>query len=296
MVPVRQQLVGVRRLVARARRAGRRSRGCAPRTSTPVPAGGRPVRRHPWPDSLRGAAVPARRPASDVWRGAARLRDDGACASTTDDGVGLAVEVDRERAGPAARPRLRRRQGGLRRPLPALAVDHTVVVVRPSRPRRERRRPTDLAGAYSFDRLVADTFAVADARRARPVPAARPLDGRDGRPPGRARRTRTGRGARPHGHRARPDARLRRRPHGRRRGWSRSTEGKAELKALLDAAAPLEHARVRAHARGAARATRSSRTEVGRAVGGDVGGDGRGDRAPGRRPPRAPRRSRARRS
>ena len=140
-MPVRQQLVGVGRLVARARRGGRRSRGCAPRTSTPVPAGGRPERRHPWPDSLRAAPVRRRPVPRDVWRGAAALRD--AWGRAHHDGRrGRARGRGRPGAGPGLL--LVHGFGGAKEDFADHVAacsrdDHTVVVVRPSWPRRERR-------------------------------------------------------------------------------------------------------------------------------------------------------------
>ena len=81
---------------------------------------------------------------------------------TTDDGVGLAVEV----AGSGPGLLLVHGFGGAKEDfadhVAALARDHTVVDVRPPRPRRERQaRPT--RRRTRFDRLVADTLAVADA-------------------------------------------------------------------------------------------------------------------------------------
>ena len=66
---------------------------------------------------------------------------------------------------------------------PLLAADHTVVVF-DHRGHGESDKPDDPL-AYSFDRLVADTLAVADATGLDRVPAARALDGRHGGPPGR---------------------------------------------------------------------------------------------------------------
>ena len=81
---------------------------------------------------------------------------------TMDDGVGLAVEV----AGSGPGLLLVHGFGGAKEDfadhVPALARDHTVVDLRSPRARRERQaRPT--RAAYSLDRLVADTLAVADA-------------------------------------------------------------------------------------------------------------------------------------
>ena len=80
---------------------------------------------------------------------------------TTDDGVGLAVEV----AGSGPGLVLVHGFGGAKEDfvdhVPRLAEDHTVVIF-DHRGHGESDAPDDPA-AYSFDRLVADTIAVADA-------------------------------------------------------------------------------------------------------------------------------------
>ena len=114
----------------------------------------------------------------------------GAMRITTDDGVGLAVEV----AGTGPGLLLVHGFGGAKEDfadhVAALARDHTVVIVRPSRPRRERqaRRPAGVLARPPRRRHARGRRR----GRARPLPAARPLDGRHGRAPDRARPAATG--------------------------------------------------------------------------------------------------------
>jgi pimeloyl-ACP methyl ester carboxylesterase len=104
---------------------------------------------------------PGPRGLAGVWRPGARLHDDGAVRITMDDGVELAVEV----AGAGPGLMLVHGFGGAKEDfvdhLPALARDHTVVVF-DHRGHGESDGPDD-PGRYSFDRLIADTLAVADA-------------------------------------------------------------------------------------------------------------------------------------
>ena len=108
----------------------------------------------PMARQIRGAGPP-------VWRRCRRVRDDGPVRITTDDGVGLEVEVTG--SGPGLM--LVHGFGGAKEdfadPVPDLARDHTVVVF-DHRGHGASDKPDDLA-AYSLDRLVADTLAVADA-------------------------------------------------------------------------------------------------------------------------------------
>jgi 3-oxoadipate enol-lactonase len=96
-----------------------------------------------------------------VWRGHGSTRDDGAVRITTDDGIELAVDV----AGNGPGLLLVHGFGGAKEDfvdhLPLLAEDHTVVVF-DHRGHGESDAPADPA-AYSFDQLVTDTIAVADA-------------------------------------------------------------------------------------------------------------------------------------
>ena len=89
------------------------------------------------------------------------MRDHGWVRITTDDGVGLEVEV----AGTGPGLMLVHGFGGAKEDfadhVPELARDHTVVVF-DHRGHGASDKPDDL-DAYSLDRLVADTIAVADA-------------------------------------------------------------------------------------------------------------------------------------
>ncbi len=89
------------------------------------------------------------------------MRDHGWVRITTDDGVGLEVEV----AGTGPGLMLVHGFGGAKEDfadhVPELARDHAVVVF-DHRGHGASDKPDDLA-AYSLDRLVADTIAVADA-------------------------------------------------------------------------------------------------------------------------------------
>ena len=182
---------------------------------------------------------------------------------TTDDGVGARGRGDRIAArdscsctGSAARRRTSPTTS------PVLARDHTVVMFdhrghgESDKPERSRRRTR-------FDRLVADTLAVADAvgldrfrllgHSMGGMVARRIVLGTSG----------PGRGAGPDGHRARPDPGLRRRPHGDRRRMVAldAGQGRAEGAARLGRAA-----RTRPRTSACSRsgpATRSSRTGSG---------------------------------
>ena len=110
----------------------------------------------PW----RGSSLGVRGP----WR--PKSRDHGAMRITTDDGVGLAVEV----AGHGPGLVLVHGFGGAKEDfadhVPALAARSHGRDLRPPRSRRERQaRP--IRAAYSLDRLRADTLAGRRRRRAR---------------------------------------------------------------------------------------------------------------------------------
>ena len=96
------------------------------------------------------------------WRGRPDSREHGGMRITTNDGVGLAVEVDGERSRTAPGARLRRGEGGLRRPRARRSRATTRSSTSTIAVTARATSPTD-PGAYSLERLVADTLAVADA-------------------------------------------------------------------------------------------------------------------------------------
>ena len=191
-----------------------------PITSTPVPAGGRPERRHPWPDSLRGPARVTGRIGrlSDVWRAPSRCvsmgraHHDGRRGRTrgqvTGNGPGLMLVhgfggAKEDFADTCASARERPHRGRVRSSGPRRerqARGSAGVLLRPPRCRHARRRGRG---------------------RLEPLPAARSFDGRHGRPPDRARPSGPGRGVGTDGHRARSGTRLGRGPHGVRAAVAR---------------------------------------------------------------------------
>ena len=149
----------------------------------------------PVPDGGSGSFLMAR---FLRWRGSSRRPPTFV---TTDDGVALATSVTPSN-NDAPTLLLVHGFGGAKEDfadhVEALARHHRVVTF-DLRGHGESDAP-DEPSAYSLDRLAADVLAVADALRARQLPAARALDGRHGRAPGGARPPRPSRRARAHGH------------------------------------------------------------------------------------------------
>jgi 3-oxoadipate enol-lactonase len=96
-----------------------------------------------------------------MWRGVASTGEHGAMRITTNDGVGLEIEV----TGTGPGLLLVHGFGGAKEDwsdhIPTLAVDHTVVIF-DHRGHGASDDPTDPA-AYTLDRLASDTLQVADA-------------------------------------------------------------------------------------------------------------------------------------
>ena len=180
----------------------------------------------------------------------------------TDDGVGL--EVDERGSGPtlAAGARLRRREGGLRRPRSTRCARVTRRDLRPPRPRRERQpdrsgrvlarpargrhaRRSPTRSALDRFRLLGHSMGGMVVRRSRPGAS------------------RAGRRARADGHVAGPGARHRPRADGDGRG-DRAQRGQGRAEADHGRVPAARHARVQADCWRSGPATRSSTTGSGR--------------------------------
>ena len=183
----------------------------------------------------------------------------------TDDGVGLAVEVAGRRSGARAActgSAARRRTSPTtstrsRRGRTVVTFDH--------RGHGESDEPADPCGLLARPPRADTSWPSPTRVGARPVPAPRPLDGRDGRAPGRARRARPGRRARDHEHRRRAPRGPRSRPR-RRRLPQLALDDWDALKAVLDEARALGTAAYQRLLAERRRVSRTSASGSGRAL------------------------------
>ena len=127
---------------------------CRGTTGAPSPMAGQPT----WGRSVRRTAAA---PASNVWRGAAGVRDHGACASRWTTGSGSRSRWPDPGPGCCSYTGsgARRRTSPTTCPCSRVTTPWSCSTIAATARATSRTTPP----AYSFDRLVADTLAVADA-------------------------------------------------------------------------------------------------------------------------------------